>query len=174
MGQTEERDTVVRNLLISKRIATIERLKEALGTNATMTVFRSLSRVGYLASYSDRGRFYTLAEIPDFDSLGLWSCRSAMFSRYGNLLETAAAVVDRSDAGYTASELEHVLQVEVKHALLQLVRRGRIVRSRVGRRFTYMCLEKGQRRQQKLMRNERHARQEVALPDWLQKCSPRN
>ena len=30
-----------------------------------------LSRLGYLASYSDRGRFYTLNEIPDFDDLGL-------------------------------------------------------------------------------------------------------
>ena len=63
---------------------------------------------------------------------------------------------------YTASELELLLQVEVKHAMLHLVRRKRIVRSRVGKRFVYLCSEKGRRRQQKLMRNERQALQDVA------------
>jgi hypothetical protein len=82
--------------------------------------------------------------------------------------------VDWSDAGYSASELELLLQVEVKHAMLQLVRRERIVRSKVGKRYVYLCSETGRRRQQKLMRNERQALQEVAaslvpevLPDEL-------
>lgn len=162
MVQAEDRDATVRELLMSQRMATMGELKEAMGTRATMTVHRSLSRLGYLASYSDRGRFYTLTEIPDFDDLGLWACRSVRFSRQGSLLETAVAAVSRSDAGYTASELEFLLQVEVKHALLQLVRRNTIVRSRVGNRFVYWCLETGRRRQQKLMRNERQALQDVA------------
>ncbi len=162
MTRTEDRDAAVRELLMSEQVATIEKLKGAMGTKGTMTVYRSLSRLGYLASYSHRGRFYTLAEIPDFDDLGLWSCRSAKFSQHGSLLDTAVAAVERSDAGYTASELELVLQVEVKHTMLQLVRRKRIVRSRVGPRFVYLCSDTGRRRQQELMRNEQQAFQEVA------------
>ncbi len=129
MKRSRERDTKLHNLLTDNRIATIEELKAALETTATMTVFRGLSRLGYLSSYSHRGRFYTLAEIADFDGRGLWSWRSARFSRFGNLQETAAVLVQRSEAGYTASELESVLQVEVKHALLRQVRRGRIGRT---------------------------------------------
>jgi hypothetical protein len=147
---------------MSEQVATMERLKEATGTEATMTVYRSLSRLGYQTSYSHRGRFYTLAEIPDFGDLGLWSCRSAKFSQYGSLLDTAVAAVELSDAGYTTSELELVLQVEVKHAMLQLVRRKRIVRSRLGTRFVYLCSDAGRRRQQELMRNERQALRDVA------------
>ncbi len=161
MGLTQNRDATVRQLLISEQMATMEQLKDAAGTRATMTVYRSLFRLGYLASYSDRGRFYTLIEIPDFDDLGLWSCRRVRFSRHGSLLETAVAAVDRSDAGYSASELELLLQVEVKHAMLQLVRRERIVRSKVGKSYVYLCSEAGRRRQQKLMRNERQAFQDV-------------
>ncbi len=174
MMRPEDRDATVRELLMNEQMATMAELKEVMGTQATMTVYRSLSRLGYLASYSDRGRFYTLTEIPDFNDLGLWSCRSVRFSRHGSLLETAVAAVERSDAGYTACELELLLQVEVKHAMLQLVRRKRIVRSKVGKMFVYWCAETGRRRQQKLMRNQRQALQEVAaslvpevLPDEL-------
>jgi len=173
MKQREKRDDAVRNMLKANKIAVMEELKAAAGTDATMTVYRCLSRLGYLVSYSHRGQFYTLQAVPEFNQQGLWSCRSAMFSSYGNLLETATALVDQSDAGFTAAELEMVLQVEVKHALLQLHRRDRIARVRLGGRFVYMCAESGEQRRQELMRSEDDALREIGaefaelLPDEL-------
>ncbi len=163
MTKAETRDSMVRKFLENNLIATVDELRRASGTEATMTIFRSLSRVGYRTSYSHRGRYYTLFETPDFGEYGLWSCHTAMFSRYGNLLETAAALVTRSAAGYTSFELESVLQVEVKHALLQLERRGALARARVGKSYIYFAKESGQRRLQKLARNDRDARQEVGM-----------
>lgn len=163
MSSTQDRDIAIRNLLSTNMIATIDELKLATGSNATMTVFRSLSRVGYRSSYSHRGQYYTLSEIPVFDDLSLWSCRSVMFSRYGSLLDTAVELVERSEAGYAASELEVVLQVEVKHALLRLVRRGRISRSKFEGTFVYMSLDAGERRRQFLMREEHEARREMGM-----------
>ena len=148
------RDDAVRKLLMCSAIATIDELKVAAGTNATMTVHRCLSRLGYLVSYSHRGRFYTLQSIPAFNRQGLWSCRSAMFSWHGNLLETAAALVGQSDAGLTSSELEMLLQVNPKHALLQLYRRGTLERVRQGGCLVYMSADSSERRRQKLMRKE--------------------
>jgi len=55
----------VRALLKKEKIATLPELKQALGTSATMTVFRKLKAVGYRTSYSHRGKYYTLADIPD-------------------------------------------------------------------------------------------------------------
>jgi len=161
MKQCKDRDIAVRKLLTDSRIATFSELKTAAGTDATMTVYRCLSRLDYLVSYSHRGQFYTLRTIPDFDEQGLWSCRSAMFSRYGNLLETAAALIDQSEVGFSASELEVLLQVEAKHALLKLHRRGTIARVRLKGRYVYMGAEKGVRRQQELMRGENDALGEV-------------
>jgi hypothetical protein len=54
-------------------IATLQQLKRALNTTSTMTVFRKLKTLGYRSSYSHRGKFYTLQEIPQFDDQGLWS-----------------------------------------------------------------------------------------------------
>lgn len=163
MEQRKNRDDRVRNYLEENKIAVIDQLKTVAGTDATMTVYRCLSRLGYLVSYSHRGQFYTLRTTPQFDSKGLWSYRSAMFSRYGNLLETAVVLVGQSDVGITATELEMILRVEAKHALLRLHRRGRIARVRLDGRFVYVSSDNGERRRQELMRRECDANRELGV-----------
>ena len=122
----------VRVFLEDERIASLEQLKEALGTTGTMTVFRRLKQLGYQSSYSHRGKYYTLRDIPDFDEHGLWGWHSVWFSRYGNLVETAWEFVAEADRGFTASELESVLHVECKRALLKLYRDDRVARAKIG------------------------------------------
>lgn len=136
-------------------------LQAALATTSRMTVFRSLRREGYLASCSHRGSYYTLERIPDFNDLGLWSCQSVLFSRYGNLLDTVEALLRRSKAGYLAHELEELLKVEVKHTLVQLVRRQRIVRSQMEGRYVYFSAEAGQQQQQVSIRKQMAAQREI-------------
>jgi hypothetical protein len=163
MEPTMEKDKAVREYLQEEKIARLEELKTILKTDARMTVFRSLRRLGYLSSYSHRGQFYTLFEIPDFDKLGLWSYGSVWFSMFGNLLATASALVDKSEAGYTAAELENLLQVEANHALLQLKRQGKVSRQRIGRSHVYMSAERGTQRQQRLVREEHQAYDELGM-----------
>ena len=50
----------VRSFLQKEKIATLEELKQALGSSGTMTVFRKLKALGYQTSYSHRGKYYTL------------------------------------------------------------------------------------------------------------------
>lgn len=119
------------------KIATMRDLKEALGTDVDVTVFRKLKELGYRTSYSHRGGYYTLKEIALFNDLGLWSFRSVWFSRYGTLVSTCEAFVSGSEAGYFAEELDNVLQVETKAALLNLFRGGRVSREEVSGRYLY-------------------------------------
>jgi hypothetical protein len=114
---------VLRSFLQRKQIATLEELKQDLGTTSTMTVFRKLKSLGYRTSYSHRGKYYTLEEIPRFDEQGLWSYRDAWFSREGTLLATAQRFVEQAPAGLTAGELQAVLGVEVQTALAPAVSR---------------------------------------------------
>jgi hypothetical protein len=135
-------------LLRARRIATMAELKAALGTQADATVFRKLDSLAYRTSYSHRGRYYTLDEIARFDELGLWSFRSVWFSQFGTLLSTVEALVGASEAGYDAAELEAVLHVECKAALLELVRAERLARRQVGRRYVYVAADLSTRRHQ--------------------------
>jgi hypothetical protein len=152
----------LRAFLEDERIATLAQLKEALGTTGTMTVFRKLKTVGYRTSYSHRGKYYTLPEMPDFDTQGLWSWHSVWFSSYGNLVETVRAFVDQADSGFTASELESVLHVECKRALLKLYRDQRLARARIGGVYVYLARHRDTQRQQKGRRQEHTASADIA------------
>jgi hypothetical protein len=50
----------LRALLLRNRMATLDELKHALGTSVDVTVFRKLKPLGYLSSYSHRGRYTIL------------------------------------------------------------------------------------------------------------------
>ena len=138
----------LRSLLRQEKIATMDELKAALGGAADATVFRKLAELEYRTSYSHRGRYYTLDEIARFDELGLWSFRQVFFSRFGTLVATVEALVLSAEAGYDAAELEAVVNVEVKAALLTLVRSGRLFRQQVSGRYVYLSPDTAVRRAQ--------------------------
>jgi hypothetical protein len=144
----------LRSYLLETRIATLAELKKVAGGAATMTVFRKLKRLGYQTSYSHRGKYYTLAEIPHWDEQGLWDHRAAWFSRYGNLLATSQHFVEVAEAGLTAVELQGLLHVESKGALLELYRRKAIDRREFQGVYVYLSREDGTGRRQRLKRQE--------------------
>ena len=119
-------------------IATMPQLRGALNTSVDMTVLRKLKALGYHASYSHRGKYYTLSQIAQFDDQGLWSVGEVHFSRHGTLRSTAHSFVNDSLAGYTARELRRDLHVEVKGTLLDLMRRDQLVRQTVSGEYVYI------------------------------------
>src|SRR6266478_1545235 len=124
MRPTSFDPTVLRRHLRRHKIADLPELKRVLGTDTDLTVFRKLKQLGYLASYTHRGRFYTLAEIARFDDHGLWSHEAVYFSRYGTLLSTVEAFVLGSSNGYYAHELADVFPAEVQEPLRHLLLQG--------------------------------------------------
>jgi len=152
------------NLLREHKMATIVQLKQALGTEVDMTVFRKLKPLGYLSSYSHRGKYYTLADIPRFDEHGLWSIGGVGFSRSGTLLETAQSVVQNSERGYFADELRQLLHVEVKEALRSLVQQRHLAREKVAGRYWYCSARPNEKQQQRLTRRfDEHAPEDAIL-----------
>ena len=139
-------------------------LKQLLGTEADITVFRKLKELSYRTSYSHRGSFYTLDEIVAFDELGLWSYDSVWFSRHGTLVATTEDRIGQAEAGYFASELEEILHVPVKEPLLQLVAQGRIARQMVSGLYLY-CADNPRTRQRQLLARQAQQDQAAAASD---------
>src|ERR1039457_4178628 len=142
----------VRDFLYANKIATLPELKLPLGTAVDITVFRKLKELSYRSSYSHRGRYYTLGEIPQFDPQGLWSFHEVWFSCWGNLVTTLESLVSSAPQGYFSNELQQLLHVEVKDALLQLVQQRRVARQQVTGLFLYCFQDAALRRRQVLAR----------------------
>ncbi len=76
---------VLLKMFCKKYIANLDELFHLLDTHSRMSVFRRLKPLGYLSSFTDAGRYYTLPDIPKFDPLGLWFYQEVGFSRVGTL-----------------------------------------------------------------------------------------
>jgi hypothetical protein len=160
MKTSQYQTQTVESFLNQRKIATLEEVQEGIGNASPRTVFRKLKQLEYITSYSHRGKYYTLRSIARFRAQGLWHFRSVCFSRFGNLLETAVAFVQRSDAGYSAGELKVILGVKTKHALAQLADEGRLQREKMGIAI-YFSADKSLARRQHRARNV-HAKSSCA------------
>lgn len=132
----------LREMLLQQRIATMEQLKQTLGTGVDLTVFRKLKELSCHTSYSHRGRYYTLEEIARFDELGLWSFNSVWFSKHGTLMQTIKVLVETSEIGCFVSELEDILNVSVKDALRKLFEQKHLHPSAAGSKSLVALLQR--------------------------------
>lgn len=171
MRPTSFEPSVLRRHFRRNKIADLPELKRVLGTSTDLTVFRKLKQLNYLASYTHRGRFYTLPEIAHFDDRGLWSHEGVWFSRHGTLLATVEIFVKQSLQGYYAHELADELHAEVQQPLRQLVVQQRLARMEVQGQFLYTAIESSSRRKQIFAR--RHAQAvPVAVDSAAVQASP--
>ncbi len=156
----------LRRLFRERQVADLDALFHALDTRSRMSVFRRLRQVGYFSSYTHRGRYYTLADIPEFDEHGLWRYQAISFSRLGTLKATIAHRVEDADAGCTHAELEALLQIQVYNTLLVLVRAEQVRREAVGGTYLYLSVDPDRGARQLVLRHEQVARltQAPSLP----------
>ena len=118
----------LKNLFQCKRVVLLDDLRSALQTPSRTTIFRVLSSVGYLTSYSHAGRFYTLKDIPKFNDLGIWFYHHIGFSAHGTLRTTAVFLVNQAPAGQTHEDLQGQLRLRLHDTLRDLVQAKALTR----------------------------------------------
>ena len=155
--------TELRRLIVKNKMVTMVEMKAAMDTSVDTTIFRKLRQLGYLRSYSHRGKYYSLPEVVEFNELGLWSCRSVHFSKQGSLLNTIEHLVDHSVTGYFEYELGSLLHVVIRVAVLKLLREHRIYRQKVFGRYLYCSSRMIKRKRQCSERQKQQAIADFAL-----------
>jgi len=116
------------------------------------TIFRKLESHEYLTSYNKNSSGITLMEIPEFNTMGLWKYEDFMFSKLGTLKNTIPHVVEKSKAGLSAGELQHILQVQVYHHVSLCVYNGTIFRDTTWRYPIYYSIKPDRREKQQKVR----------------------
>lgn len=116
------REARIEGLLRRREVADMVTIQAEVGPRSRRSVFRDLKRLGYLTSFTHRGCFYTLRDIPRFDHDGLWFHEDVGFSRFGTLKRTVAHLVPEAPGGRTHGELGALLRVRAHNTLLDLVR----------------------------------------------------
>jgi len=153
----------LKKLIVKNKMATMVEMKKVMGTTVDATIFRKLRELFYLRSYSHRGKYYTLPEVARFNEQGLWLCRGVHFSKQGSLLNTIEHHVDYSISGYFEHELESLLHVGVRVAVLKLLTGNRISRQKVSGRYLYCSPRMKKRKSQCSDRKKQQAIADSAL-----------
>ena len=138
MATPDPSHQVLSHLFQRRKIANLDHLFAALDTHSRMTVFRRLSKAGYLSSYSHAGRYYTLRDIPQFDHDGLWQHAGVFFSHDGTLKKTVVRLVEEADAGQFHRELQLRLRLRVHNTLANLVAHKRLDRKPIDGEYLYV------------------------------------
>ena len=146
-GQEEAARRTAR-LFRRAKVMDMEALVRASRGRSRRSLFRDLARLGYFSSYTHTGRFYTLADIPEFDEYGLWRYEAIGFSQRGTLRATVAWRVGEAEAGSTHAELQALLRLQVHNTLLGLVRAGAIRREQVPGIYLYISSDEERATQQ--------------------------
>jgi len=107
------------------------------------TVRRRLADWQAINSYNRNGSYYTLPEIAQFDANGLWQCKGAFFSWFGNLPATFVGLVINSQAGLTAAEAGDLLGLRPSSFLWSLRDRPELKREKHQGLYVYFCSDPG-------------------------------
>ncbi len=156
--------TALHNLFRRTPVVELEALCRTLKTQTYMSVLRRLTLLGYLSSYTHRGRYYTLREIPQFNEFGLWHHGNVGFCRGGTLKAAVRELVEKSEAGRTHQELRDLLRVRAHDELLDHVRAGRIDRKMLDdKRWLYLSTNASRAAKQWARRQARKKRAAALL-----------
>lgn len=136
MGRPRKHADIL-NTFRAHRTLAIDQLCQRLNCSRS-TLLRRLKEHGYYSSYNHCGRFFTIEEAADFDSRGLWVWKTARFSRYHTLKQTAEHFVHSSSQGMTHEEIAALLGVRLHNTLRGLVETRKIHRQRIGALFVYL------------------------------------
>jgi hypothetical protein len=161
-------ENALRSYFRKHRVAEISELFHLLETRSRMSVFRRLKAIGYRSSFNHAGRYYTLADVPQFDQWGLWFHRNVGFSCAGTLKATVVALVEGSAAGMTPKELLALLKLPVANTLYntlhELRHDERIHRQALAGYPLYLSADPGRAEEQRLQRRQPPSA-EVAVSD---------
>ena len=105
------------------------------------SVRRFLAETGYYSSFTHNGGWYTLRSIPRFGRNGLWFYHDIGFSRAGTLTKTLVTLISGSPAGMSAEMLGETLRCRCHGVLVNLRRKGAIMREKVGRCQFYFAAD---------------------------------
>lgn len=142
-------------LIRRKKIVTLDELAMSLHCSKR-TVQRRLAQLETIRSYNRNGQYYTLVDIPKFDSNGLWHYHETYFSRFGNLTQTFIQLVYASKAGLTSHEAGDLIGLRPSSFLWNFHNHPEIKRQKHQGKYVYFAWEPS--------RHEEQLKNRLAMP----------
>jgi hypothetical protein len=139
---------------------------------SSVTLRRDLKTLQALTSYTHRGSYVTLPDIPVFDNLGIWLFKGIGFSKFKNSLELIISLVETSKEGLTKAEIESLLRIGISKQIQILMEQERLHRVKMGAQYVYIPNKAARDKKMRLKivgsrQTEERYEQEVTIIDLI-------
>ena len=101
-----------------------------------------LKKVGYYSSFTHNAQYYTLADIPQFDTNGIWFYNDAVAGDIGFTTHKTAnnlilSLINSSKSGMNDNDIREILKIRVLNQLKVLTDQSKIQRIKLERKYYY-------------------------------------
>lgn len=137
-----------------KNIHDIFETRSAINSNQLMNYFECsyhclwtyLKQVGYYSSFTHNANYYTLVDIPQFDTHGIWFYNDPIAGKIGFTKHKTAnnlirSLINSSKTGMTEDDVRETITIRVFNQLRVLTDQAKIQRIKIGRKYYYFSTE---------------------------------
>jgi len=168
--QESERLEFIRNFICKKKAVTIGDFFLHMHF-CERTLRRDINELRGITSYTHRGKFITLPNIPIFDKNGIWFYKDIGFAKFRNSLDLIVSIINSSRKGITKEEIEDILKINISKQIQILLSQNRLHRVKLGAKYCYLPeeLAKDKKRQIQVLDSdiEEYYDKKVKLTDLI-------
>jgi hypothetical protein len=119
---------------------------------SSITLRRDIKAIGGTTSYTHRGKYITLADIPVFNENGIWFYKKVGFTKFKNSLDLIVNIINTKE-GITKENIEEILKIKISKQIQILLKQNRLHRVKLGAKYFYLSeeLAKNKKRQMQLL-----------------------
>jgi len=150
-GQHRRLETIER-IIRENQIQSFETILGKLDCSS-ITLRRDIKAIAGITSYTHRGKYITLADIPVFNENGIWFYKTVGFTKFKNSLDLIVSIINNAKEGITKEEIEDILRIKISKQIQILLSQNRLHRVKLGAKYCYLSeeLAKNKERQMQLL-----------------------
>lgn len=151
----------IQKVFEEKHIYSAEYLRKHFGCSH-QCIWENLTKLGYYSSFTHNSKYYTLADIPEFNDNDIWFHTDAVIGEVGFTNKKTASnlilcLINSSQTGLTARNLTDIMKIRICNQLNALVNKSKIQKLKLENKIYYFSIDENQFREQyaKLTATER-------------------
>jgi hypothetical protein len=135
----------IHNIFKDRYIYTAEYLKNHFGCSYQY-LWTNLKEVGYYSSFTHNSKYYTLADIPNFNDKGIWFHMDPVvgeigFTKYKTAANLIISLINSSETGMSEDKIREIMRIRVSNQLNVLVKKSKIRRLKIGKKCYYFSTD---------------------------------
>jgi len=168
MKEQQIRMEAIKKIIRKNKVQTFGKILNKMNCSS-ITLRRDIKTIGGITSFTHRGEYVTLFDIPVYDRFGIWFYKDVGFTKFKNSLDLIVSIINNAEKWITKEEIEELLRIKISKQIQILLSHNRLHRIKFGAKYRYLSeeLAKDKKRQIQLFDIEEYYDKKVSIADII-------